>query len=68
MSELNLRKAERLLQAKNENARITLSGEPYYQPYKNFDIWLKFNNSNQRDESNTKLLLTLPLIPPKYHK
>jgi hypothetical protein len=51
----------------NEDERLTISGEPYYQAYKNFDYWLSFNNQNQREESNSKLLLNMPLIPPKFH-
>ena len=27
-----------------EDMKVTIQGEPYYQPYKNFDLWLKFNN------------------------
>ena len=44
-----------------------ITGEPYYQIYKNFDYWLKFNNQNSSEEKNVKLLLCLPMIPQQYH-
>ena len=47
--------------------RKTITGEPYYQVYKNFDYWLKFNNQNSTEEKNVKLLLCMPLVPPEYH-
>lgn len=45
-----------------------ITGEPYYQVYKNFDYWLKFNNQNAMEERNVKLLLCLPLIPVRHHR
>jgi hypothetical protein len=45
-----------------------VTGEPYYQVYKNFDYWLKFNNQNAMEEKNAKMLLSLPLVPSRYHK
>jgi len=49
MTESNLHKADDILQRIASNGmeyrsrRKLLSGEPYYQIYKNFDYWLKFN-------------------------
>ena len=75
MSESNLLKADEILtqtQKYPNNSRRPLvtqiSGEPYYQIYKNFDYWLKFNNQNSLEERNVKLLLCLPLVPIKYHR
>ena len=42
---------------------MQLFGEPYYQPFKIFDNWLMFNNSNYNEEKAIKILLNLPLIP-----
>ena len=76
MNERSLRTAEDMLRQGQSGAayrtkewatRKTITGEPYYQVYKNFDYWLKFNNQNSMEEKNVKLLLCLPLIPPHYH-
>lgn len=74
MDPVNIEKAEYQLQKLYEkkqlnqlNQSLLLQGEPYYQVYKNFDYWLKFNNQNSNEERQTKLLLSLPLIPRKYH-
>ena len=53
VDERTLRKAEDILhqgqdggayQTKEWATRKTITGEPYYQVYKHFDYWLKFNN------------------------
>jgi|TARA_B110001450_G_C17294325_1_gene348804 hypothetical protein len=43
-------------------------GTPAYSI--NFSLTHKklFNNQNIPDEMNTKLLLLMPLIPPRYHR
>jgi len=50
ISERNLAIAENvhlLLKNRQEKGNTTkLSGDPYYQVYKNFDYWLRFNNQN----------------------
>ena len=66
MSEQNLRKLDGII-SKNKEADVTISGEPYYQVYKNFDFWLKFNTQFSNEEKNIKLLLSLPLIPKSFH-
>ena len=74
MSETNLHKADDILQniasqgGEYRSRRKLLSGEPYYQIYKNFDYWLKFNLKYAHEERNVKLLLSLPLVAPIYHK
>mmetsp|Transcript_12409 Transcript_12409/g.20845 ORF Transcript_12409/g.20845 Transcript_12409/m.20845 type:complete len:335 (-) Transcript_12409:40-1044(-) len=50
-----------------EGERQLIGGEPYYQCYKNFDYWMKFNIQNAQEERKIKLLLSLPLIPPQLH-
>ena len=40
---------EKIEQQKKTNSyssieQPTIQGEPYYQPFKNFDLWLKFNS------------------------
>ena len=73
MSEKNLQLASQTLIDQQRNSRkarrkvAVISGEPYYQIYKNFDYWLRFNNQNSNEEKSVKLLLCLPLIPPRYH-
>jgi len=51
VSEFNLNLAEQALaqrqresQYKQASNKLYITGEPYYQVYKNFDYWLKFNN------------------------
>ena len=73
MSQRNLEKAEAYLGQTAKFSRRTslpqyISGEPYYQVYKNFDYWLNFNNQNSLEERNVKLLLCLPLIPVRFHQ
>mmetsp|Transcript_13109 Transcript_13109/g.20353 ORF Transcript_13109/g.20353 Transcript_13109/m.20353 type:complete len:298 (+) Transcript_13109:380-1273(+) len=65
-------KGEQILTAKMQSAtleqdRVTLFGEPYYQCFKVFDNWLRFNSTNNKEEKNIKLLLNLPMIPERYH-
>ena len=74
VSEFNLNLAESALAQRQNEASIKklsqqqfITGEPYYQVYKNFDYWLKFNNQNSQEERNVKLLLCLPLIPHHLH-
>ena len=55
MSEQILRKVDGII-SKNKEADVTISGEPYYQVYKNFDFWLKFNTQFSNEEKNIKLL------------
>jgi hypothetical protein len=64
ISQKNLQKANNILQQGHQsNMERFITGEPYYQIYKNFDYWLKFNNQNSSEEKNVKLLLCLPMIP-----
>merc|ERR1711957_185786 len=64
ISQRNLQKANNILQQGHQsNMERFITGEPYYQIYKNFDYWLKFNNQNSSEEKNVKLLLCLPMIP-----
>jgi hypothetical protein len=70
ISEKNLHKADDILVSLRngkKKRRVALSGEPYYQIYKNFDYWLKFNSKYSFEERNIKLLLNLPLISPTQH-
>ena len=70
MTERNLQSADRVLQdiaLQNKNKRWTIIGEPYYQIYKNFDYWVRFNSQHSHEEKSMKLLLNLPLVPPQYH-
>jgi len=55
-------------QGKLRKRRALISGEPYYQIFKNFDHWLKFNLNFAYEERNVKVLLNLPLVPPINHK
>lgn len=75
VSEFNLNLAESALAQRQREASVKklqyqqfITGEPYYQVYKNFDYWLKFNNQNAMEERNVKLLLCLPLIPERHHR
>lgn len=38
-----------------------------YQPYKNVDYLMKFNNQSMEDENTTKLLLMMPMVPRDKH-
>lgn len=75
MNSRNLQKAEDALltalargSGDSVQRRWTLTGEPYYQIYKNFDYWLQFNSQSAHEEKNVKLLLCLPCIPTSSHK
>ena len=57
----------RILGKKAPKRHQVVSGEPYYQIYKDFDSWLQFNAQISHEERMIKLLLCLPLVPPKYH-
>lgn len=57
---INLKQAESHL--RKQPQEFSLFGEPYYQPFKIFEYWLHFNNSNYNEEKSIKLLLNLPLI------
>ena len=74
MNKKNIDRAEAIYQDRmaalsegHEEIGMTLIGEPYYQPHKNFEQWLYFNSSTAKEEKNMKLLLNLPIIPQKQH-
>lgn len=69
MSKANLEKADMALAQRQgpKSKQMVISGEPYYQIFKNFDHWLKFNLQYASEERNVKVLLNLPLVPPANH-
>ena len=63
-----LEQAKRIGNKKAQEMQPFIQGEPYFQPFKNFDLWLRFNSQSPQEERNVKLLLNMPMIPRRYHK
>ena len=48
--------------------KFTMVGSPAYQIYSAVEYQLAFNNQTVDDEVNTKLLLMMPMVPPRFHE
>lgn len=44
---------------------FNMVGDPCYQAYRNMDYKVAFNNSDDNTFMHTKILLNLPMVPPR---